>query len=122
MVDITVEFSDELLLDTSAGDALPTLPLNNGGEAELVGGTGTREWLFSYTFPEEAAAAAASGVAVLDIADVVSVMIDCTGDCRASNWNGETADLSVRTTGVVAFPANSRRCPCLVQFPSGLLI
>lgn len=94
MIDITVTFSDELLLDTSGGDTLPTLPLNNGGEAELVGGTGTREWLFSYTFPE---AAAGSGVVVLDIADGSNpAMIDCTGDCRASNWNGVEADLSVR--------------------------
>lgn len=95
MIDVTVTFSDELLLDTSSGNVLPTLPLNNGGEAELVGGTGSREWLFSYTFPEDAAAAAASAVAVLDIADV-PVTIDCTGGCRAENWNGEAADLSVR--------------------------
>lgn len=93
MIDITVEFSDELLLDTSGGGALPTLPLNNGGEAKLVGGTGTREWLFSYTFPETAGA----GVAVLDIADgSIPAMVACTGGCRASNWNGVTADLSVR--------------------------
>lgn len=93
MIDVTVEFSDEMLLDLSSGGTLPTLPLNNGGEAELVGGTGTREWLFSYTFPEDAAAA--SAVAILDIADD-PVAIDCTGGCRASNWNGVTADLTVR--------------------------
>eukprot|EP00752_Nemacystus_decipiens_P003960 g3626.t1 len=94
VIDITVEFSDELLLDTSSGTTLPTLPLNNGGVAELVGGTGTREWVFSYIFPEDTAAATASGVAVLDIADA-PVAIDCTGVCRAANWNGVTADLTL---------------------------
>lgn len=106
VIDITVEFSDELLLDTSSGNTLPTLPLNNGGVAELVGGTGTREWMFSYTFPEDATAAAASGVGVLDIAAGVPVMIDCTGGCRAANWNGVTADLTVRQPACVEFLAS----------------
>ncbi|CAN0141163.1 unnamed protein product, partial [Laminaria digitata] len=53
-IDITVEFSDELLLETSGvRGALPTLLLSNGGEATIVGGTGTREWLFSYEFTGE---------------------------------------------------------------------
>lgn len=121
MIDITVEFSDELLLDTSGGDTLPTLPLNNGGEAELVGGTGTREWLFSYTFPEEAVAAAAGAVAVLDIADdSVPVTIGCTGDCRASNWNGVTADLSVRNVFLSLSNENATMSSC-AQFPSGMV-
>lgn len=105
MIDITVKFSDELMLDTSSGNTLPTLPLNNGGVAELVGGTGTQEWLFSYTFPEDAAAAAASGVAVLDIAND-PVTIACTVGCRASNWNGVTADLTVRQPTFVELPVS----------------
>lgn len=94
MIDITVEFSDELLLATSGSGtgALPKLALNNGGDAELVGGTGTREWLFSYTVPMDAAG---SAVSVLDIASGSPATVTCTGGCVASNWNGDTADLSV---------------------------
>lgn len=94
VIDITVSFSDELLLETSGSgtDALPKLTLNNGDEAELVGGTGTREWLFSYTVPEDAAG---SEVSVLDVAAGSPATVTCTGDCIAANWNGDVADLSV---------------------------
>lgn len=111
MIDITVEFSDELLLETSgirsgSSGTLPTIALNNGGEAELVGGTGTRDWQFSYTF--SAAAASGTGsfggddndVSVLDFANSsfpFPAAINCTGGCRASNWNGASANLSVRS-------------------------
>lgn len=103
VIDITVEFSDELLLETSSSGLtrLPTLPLNNGGEAVVVGGTGTREWLFSYAFLGAGDYGYESGgdVSVLDIANdsfPFPAMVNCTGGCRASNWNGVTANLSVR--------------------------
>lgn len=100
MIDIIVEFSDELLLETSGLTRLPTLPLNNGGEAVVVGGTGTREWLFSYAFLGSAGEEEnGSDVSVLDIAnDSLSfpgMTVNCTVGCRASNWNGVAANLSV---------------------------
>ncbi|CAM9102436.1 unnamed protein product [Scytosiphon promiscuus] len=109
VIDIAVEFSDELLLETSgtrssSSGTLPTIYLNNGGEAELVGGTGTREWLFSYTFLGAAAAGTEgssgneSDVPVLDIANgsfPYPAAINCTDGCRAPNWNGVIANLSL---------------------------
>ncbi len=93
VIDITVLFSDELLLESSGSgtDAFPKLTLNNGGEAELVGGTGTREWLFSYTVPEDAAG---SDVSVLDVA-AGSPAVICAVNCVAANWNGVSANLLV---------------------------
>lgn len=97
VVSITVEFSDELLLETSSvRGALPTLSLSNGGEATIVEGTGTREWLFSYDFTGEDNG---TDIAVLDIANDSTSAINCTAGCRASNWNGATANLSVRWDG-----------------------
>ncbi|CAM9243696.1 unnamed protein product, partial [Ectocarpus sp. 8 AP-2014] len=104
VIDISVEFSDELLLETSGlrSGTLPTIPLNNGGEAQVVAGTGTREWLFSYTFLAATTTGGVNGndsdVAVLDIANdsfPFPAIINCTGGCRASNWNGATANLSL---------------------------
>lgn len=91
-IDIVVEFSDELLLETSGlRGALPTLSLNNGGEALLVAGTGTREWIFSYDFVGDNG----TEISALDVANNSFTAINCTGECRASNWNGATADLMV---------------------------
>lgn len=73
--------------------ALPTLSLSNGGEAEIVGGTGTKKWRFSYTFLGEHG----FNTAALDVANNTSSAINCTSGCRASNWNGNTANLSVKT-------------------------
>ena len=97
VVGITVEFSDELLLETSGvHGALPTLSLSNGGAAAIVGGTGTREWLFSYDFTGEDNG---TDMSVLHIANDSVTAINCTEGCRASNWNGAKANLSVRLTG-----------------------
>lgn len=90
-VDISLKFSDELFLETSgARGALPTLSLNNGGEAVLVAGTGTSVWLFSYVYAMDAG----TEVDILDVANATS-LVNCTGGCRAYNLNGVTADLSV---------------------------
>lgn len=100
-IGITVEFSDEVLLETSGvRGALPTLSLSNGGKATIVGGTGTREWVFSYDFTGDNETGA--DTSVLDIANDYSnpATINCTAGCRASNWNGATANLSVRSPSV----------------------
>ena len=105
-ISITVEFSDELLLSTSGRpDALPTISLNNGDEAVLVGGTGTRWWFFSYDFKGDDG----TDVPVLDIANDSLTAINCTSGCRAWNWNGAPADLSVRTFTLVF------ASPCLIH-------
>lgn len=96
VIDITVKFSDELLLETSGvRESLPTLSLNNGGEAILTSGTGTTDWIFSYEFP------GGNGTAVptLDVANTSArsrdSAINCTDSCRAANWNGARANMSV---------------------------
>lgn len=96
MIDILVHFSDELLLETSGlRGALPTLSLNNGGEAVLVEGTGTKTWLFSYEYP----GGSETTESWLDVANEsehsAKTTLNCTVGCRAANWNGERANLSV---------------------------
>lgn len=116
VIDITVQFSDELLLETSGLTQLPTLPLNNGGEAVVVGGTGTRAWLFSYAFLGSAGDESGSAVSVLDIANdslFSPAMVNCTEGCRASNWNGGAANLSVR--GIFSFVTQGMICFVLLM-------
>lgn len=95
VIDVTVEFSDELFLETSgARGPLPTLSLNNGGEAVLVGGTGSSQWLFSYDF----LGGNGTAVSLLDVAnysETSPLAINCTAGCRAANWNGAEGNLSV---------------------------
>lgn len=97
VIDITVQFADEVvLLDASSvRGALPTLSLNNGGEATLTGGTETAEWFFSYEYTGTYGTAV-SNLDVANFSETLTLAINCTVECRAVNRDGATVDLSVR--------------------------